>query len=132
MKAFASNTYVFLAVSCSLFIAACGLSEPRSIGVHTAADMLLQRTALMVDVRERDEWNHGNIEGAIHIPLGQIEARLSELEAYRGTALIVQCRSGRRSKEGYRILESAGFTDLYNLDGGINAWIESGFALKKL
>lgn len=131
MNTFTLHKYP-LVIFLALLITACEPSEPRSIGTYMSADMLNQRVAVMVDVRERDEWNHGHIEGAIHIPLGQIKARLSELEVYRGTALIVQCRSGRRSKEGYRILESAGFTNLYNLDGGINAWIESGFALKKL
>jgi rhodanese-related sulfurtransferase len=116
----------------SFLTAACGSSEPRAISANTAAEMLLQQVAVIVDVREQNEWNEAHIQGAIHIPLGQLKARASELNAYKNSPLIVQCRSGRRSKEGYQILESGGFTNLYNLDGGINAWTASGMVTQKI
>jgi len=116
----------------SFLSVACSPSEPRSITVNSATELMLEQQAVMVDVREQDEWNEAHIHGAIHIPLGQLKARSSELNAYKNSPLIVQCRSGRRSKEGYQILESAGFTNLYNLDGGINAWTASGMVTQKI
>jgi rhodanese-related sulfurtransferase len=69
-------------------------------------------------VREKNEWQQERIPGVIHIPLSQLNGRLAELEAYKDTLIIVQCRSGRRSKQALTALKSAGFTELYNLEGG--------------
>ncbi|WP_019635214.1 rhodanese-like domain-containing protein [Paenibacillus fonticola] len=73
----------------------------------------------MLDVREPEEWAAGHIEGAKHIPLGQILERLRELDA--DEELIVICRSGNRSGLACELLEEKGF-NVVNMTGGLLAW----------
>ena len=92
------------------------------ISPQQASMMQAEQKAIIVDVRETDEWNAGHIAGAIHIPLGEIQNRVTELTQYQSRPIITQCRSGVRSAKAADLLKMAGFTKVYNLDGGINAW----------
>jgi adenylyltransferase/sulfurtransferase len=77
---------------------------------------------VLLDVREADEVKTASIEGALWIPLGELEARLAELEAYRGRPIIVHCHLGGRSLKAVRLLLEHGFETSENFDGGIEAW----------
>ena len=85
--------------------------------------------ALILDVREPDEWRTGHAPGAKHVPLGQLPARLSELP--RDRDIIAMCRSGMRSSRATSVLRGAGFTQVFNLSGGISAWEASGLPTKR-
>lgn len=76
--------------------------------------------ALMVDVREPDEWAAGHAPGALHIPLGEVPERLDELPE-TDEPLPVVCRSGGRSLRAVQWLVQQGF-DVVNVDGGMRAW----------
>ncbi|MEX2047182.1 MAG: rhodanese-like domain-containing protein [Chloroflexota bacterium] len=73
----------------------------------------------LLDVREDDEWNAGHIEGAQHIPLGELARRLGELPRER--TIVAVCRSGSRSEAVVRGLRGLGY-EAENLEGGVNAW----------
>lgn len=75
--------------------------------------------AVLLDVREPTEWQEGHIPGAVHIPLGQLRARLSELP--REKEIVVYCRSGQRSYYACRILNQRGFR-ARNLSGAYLTW----------
>lgn len=75
--------------------------------------------ALILDVREPDEFAAGTLEGAINIPLGDLTARLTALPRDRTIACL--CRSGNRSGSAQQILEHNGFVAV-NLTGGMLAW----------
>ena len=105
--------------------------EVVAITPQDAASMYNENKAVIVDVRENNEWQAGHIAGAIHIPLGQIEARKMELEAYKNSALIMQCRSGVRSATAATILKKAGFANVYNMEGGINAWQKADLKIEQ-
>ena len=92
-----------------------------------AAEQLFNKhQAVILDVREDSEWQTQHIPGAIHIPLGQLSGRLEELKQYKDSPVIAQCRSGRRSAQASDVLKSAGFSKVYNLDGGLIAWDKAG------
>ena len=74
----------------------------------------------LVDVRESWEYDIAQITGSRLIPLGELEERLRELP--REGILVIQCHSGVRSEQGARLLQQAGFANVYNLEGGIEAW----------
>lgn len=76
---------------------------------------------LLVDVREDVEYLVSNLDGQ-HIPLGQLETRLDEIEADKDAQIVMMCRSGGRSGRAVGIMEGNGFTNVYNLQGGITAW----------
>jgi rhodanese-related sulfurtransferase len=73
----------------------------------------------LIDVREEMEFEHCNIGGQL-IPMGTIMDHLDEIATDK--KVILHCKSGRRSATVVQILESKGFTNLYNLQGGILAW----------
>lgn len=77
-------------------------------------------TLTLLDVREPDEYEIARIAGSLLIPLGELEARMAELP--RTGMLVCQCHSGGRSAHAARLLQEAGFKNVYNLAGGIDAW----------
>ena len=79
-------------------------------------------TPLVIDVREAHELEISRVDFARHIPMGEVPARLVELDP--DTPVIVMCRSGGRSLQIARFLESRGFRSVSNLTGGILAWGE--------
>ncbi|GAA1172866.1 rhodanese-like domain-containing protein [Ornithinimicrobium humiphilum] len=76
--------------------------------------------ALVVDVREPDEWAAGHAPGAVHIPMGDIPSRLEDLPDSDDPLPII-CRSGGRSGRVVQWLVTQGF-DVVNVDGGMRAW----------
>lgn len=117
---------VFLSLSSFFVQASDDVITPKAASVLSA-----EKKAVIVDVREEDEWNAGHIAGAIHIPLNQINARLPELASYKDGTIITQCRSGKRSLKALELLKTAGYPHVYSLDGGIQAWSEQGLAIQK-
>jgi rhodanese-related sulfurtransferase len=79
----------------------------------------------VLDVREPAEWAHGHIEGALHIPLGELVARLDEVPAAQ---TLVVCRVGGRSAQATGYLLQQG-RDAVNLDGGMLEWEAAGRAM---
>jgi len=83
-------------------------------------DVLEQReTAQLIDVREASELNEGYIEGSIHIPMGELQQRLSEIDKDR--PVIAVCHLGQRSERTAKFLRSHGY-DADTLEGGMKAW----------
>lgn len=83
-----------------------------------------QKQTTLIDVRTDAEVAQGMIEGALHIPLHLLPARAHELPA--GDALVFYCRSGGRSAQACLFLASSGNGSVYNLQGGITAWVQAG------
>jgi len=75
---------------------------------------------LLLDVRDINEFEYARIEGSRLIPLSLIPVKVNELDAEQKTVLI--CHHGMRSMQAAVYLENCGFTHLYNLQDGINAW----------
>jgi rhodanese-related sulfurtransferase len=98
------------------------MSQNSSIPVSHVAD-----DAVILDVREPDEWAAGHAPGAIHIPLGELPSRLAELSAAsaEGSPVAVTCRGGGRSSRAVAWLTQQGY-DVANLDGGMKAWQSAG------
>jgi rhodanese-related sulfurtransferase len=82
------------------------------------------KSAQLVDVREPREWADGHIPGAIHIPLGDIVRRSTELA--KDQSVIAICRSGHRSLAATDALRDLGFADVASMHGGMIAWVQAG------
>lgn len=76
---------------------------------------------LLLDVREDVEYMVSNLDG-LHIPLGQLQNRLAELEDHKEKEMIVMCRSGNRSSRAVSFLQQQGYENVANLKGGMKAW----------
>ena len=80
---------------------------------------------LVVDVRTPAEYGQVHLQGAVNIPLSDLPLRISSLDP--NGPILLYCRTGHRSAQASTILVKAGFTQVYNMDGGITAWINSGY-----
>lgn len=84
--------------------------------------------ATVLDVREPGEFREGHLPGAVNIPMGQLTARLGDLD--REQPVYVVCASGNRSSAMTEVLTAAGF-DAINVAGGTDAWTRSGRPVEK-
>ena len=96
------------------------MSEIPTTTVSDVAD-----DAVVIDVREPNEWAAGHAPGAVHIPLGDLPMRLDDLPDTDSGPVAVVCRSGGRSGQAVAWLAQQGF-DVVNLEGGMKAWQAAG------
>lgn len=75
---------------------------------------------MLLDVRERWEWETARIAGAQHIPMREVPSRVEELE--RDREVVAICHHGGRSLQVAMFLEKNGFARVHNLQGGVDAW----------
>lgn len=103
----------------------------KQLDVNAAVQVINQDETFVLDVREDKEVAEGRIAGARHISLGNLNSRMGELNKYKDKPLLVYCRSGNRSSHACAQLSKAGFSDVYNLAGGIVAWESANLPLSK-
>ncbi|HSH30388.1 MAG TPA: rhodanese-like domain-containing protein [Thiohalobacter sp.] len=102
------------------------------VGPNQAIQILNRDGALLLDVREDKELAEaGRIPNARHIPLAQLNQRLSELKTGKDKPVVAYCRSGSRSNKAATQLRKAGFEQVYNLAGGILAWENANLPLSR-
>jgi rhodanese-related sulfurtransferase len=113
-----------------------GMQQLQATGVSGVDAKLAQSMnkegALLLDVRELDEYKAVHAPNAQLIPLGELSSRLKEIEAYKDKPIVVMCRSGRRSAKAVSLLQEAGYTKVNNVNGGIQAWEKEGLDTIKL
>jgi len=98
----------------------------KTISVSDASTMMQSSPNLMVvDVRTPQEYAQGHLKGAINIPLSDLPLRIGGLDPNK--PILVYCQTGYRSAQASAILAKAGFTQVYNMDGGLTAWVNSGY-----
>jgi sulfur-carrier protein adenylyltransferase/sulfurtransferase len=104
----------------------CGAGEDGTVPAISVQElkrkMDARETFQLIDVREPFEYEIARIDGAKLIPLGEINERTDELQHEQ--PIIVHCHSGRRSAQALRLLKQRSFHNVYNLEGGIDAWSE--------
>jgi rhodanese-related sulfurtransferase len=115
----------FLTASVLLAASMLASAVPSAVDVKQGAKLQSQG-ALLIDVREPDEYAQGHPPGSTLIPLGQLEKRLAELSGSKDKPIALFCRSGNRSSQAQKILERAGFTAAVNVEGGLVAWQKAG------
>ena len=106
---------VSLLVLC-LMLCACS-KKFETIATNRALE-LINDGAVVIDVRTEEEYNGGHVKGAINIPLDVIDT----IDYEKDVTIIVYCASGVRSLEAVNKLSNMGYTNLYNLDGGMLNW----------
>lgn len=97
-----------------------------------AAQSMTQQGALLLDVREPEEFSAVHVQDAKLIPLGELEARLPEIATYKERPIVVMCRSGHRSARAVSLLKEAGYSQVSNIKGGITAWEKDGLQVIRL
>ncbi|CAN5188966.1 molybdopterin-synthase adenylyltransferase MoeB [soil metagenome] len=83
----------------------------------------------VIDVREQHEWDESHLEGAIHIPQGEVAERIDEVAPDRSEHLLVHCRTDNRSAKVVDLLGELGYENAVAVEGGIVAWEQEGLPL---
>jgi rhodanese-related sulfurtransferase len=98
----------------------------------TEAVVLMNRSKpLILDVRDAAEFAAGHIQGAKHIPVAELLARMKEIEKFKDKPVLVHCQKGMRAKGACSILKAQQFSQLHNLQGGLDAWVEAKMPIVK-
>lgn len=112
-----------------------GVSSPMPAATGYPKEISPQRAqtemangAMLLDVREVDEYNQSHIAGSLLVPLSDLSTRLQELPQDR--MIIVVCRTGARSAQGRDFLLASGFSNVTSLSGGIQAWMAAGYPVE--
>jgi rhodanese-related sulfurtransferase len=101
------------------------------INAFELTKLLNHEDALVVDVRQEQEFIQGHILNSINIPLGNLSDKMNRLEKYREKPIIAVCLSGQRSAQACGKLKKQGFEKVYNLSGGIMAWQSANLPLTR-
>lgn len=106
-----------------ILLTACSSTTYQTIDSNKAME-LINDGAVIIDVREENEFSESHISGAINVPLGIIYS----IDYEKDTSIIVYCATGVRSSSAAKVLYEQGYTNVYNLDGGLINW---GFELEE-
>ena len=93
--------------------------------------LIQRRKTTILDVRDTAEFANGHLRESRHIPLGELSARIGELDKSKDKTVVVVCQRGQRADRAVRQLAAAGFTDVTSLDGGLAAWQAAGLPVAK-
>lgn len=118
MAVFSGGMFVYQSVR--------GGSASQNVSPMQATLMINREDALIIDVRDPAEFNQGHIPNARHIPLKELMSRQEELRSQPERPIIINCHSGGRSIDACMQLRKAGFTKVFNLEGGLAAWQQAG------
>jgi rhodanese-related sulfurtransferase len=113
-----------------LLLAGCSSSSSAvDLSVSEFSSKVAEAGIITLDVRTPGEFNEGHIEGALLVDFqsGNFENEIASLDKSKTYA--VYCRSGSRSGQAVKIMSDAGFTNIYNLDGGVIDWASAGLPL---
>jgi rhodanese-related sulfurtransferase len=103
----------------------------KTVSPTEAVVLMNDENTVVIDVREASEFAEGHIEGARHIPLAKLEERAFELQDHKQKPVIVTCQSGTRSGAASRKLAALGFTNVYEMKGGLLAWEDQKLPVTK-
>ena len=101
------------------------------LSVTEAVMLMSRKSALVLDVREPDEFAQGHLQGARNVPLSQLESRIKELEKFRDKPVLVVCQRGSRASKAAKLLKAQNFSALNVLKGGMQAWLDANMPTGK-
>jgi len=135
MEFAAENLWLFVALGIILLMLLYSYFGDKLSGFQTIspdeATRLYNDGAKLIDVRSETEYKTGFIGEAENLPISSFESKISKLEPHKEKPIIVYCQSGARSAKAAGILAKHGFTQVYNLRGGILSWTAAGLPTNK-
>ena len=121
---------VFALIASVLLLAGCSSSTGAiDLGVSEFSTKVAEAGVITLDVRTPIEFGEGHIEGArlIDFQSGNFENEIAALD--KNATYAVYCRSGNRSGQAVKTMQDAGFTNVFNMNGGVIEWANAGFPL---
>ena len=108
-----------------------GASGVANISATEAVMLMSRNKPLILDVRDATEFAAGHIQGAKNIPVAELAGRIKEIEKFKDKPVLVHCQKGMRAKGACSILRAQQFSQLHNLQGGLDTWVEAKMPLVK-
>jgi rhodanese-related sulfurtransferase len=96
-----------------------------------AVRLINHRDALVLDVRVAAERGSGHIPQARHLPFNELKQRIAELEQFKNRPMVVSCQWGAQAAVACTALMKNGFSEVFVLRGGVNAWREANLPMEK-
>ncbi|MDD9888748.1 MAG: rhodanese-like domain-containing protein [Gammaproteobacteria bacterium] len=93
-----------------------------SVGPQQAVMLINRQDAVVVDVRDKKEFDTGHIVDSINIPLAKLKQRITELKKHKEKPVVVVCKLGQQSGDAAKTLQEAGHDEVYRLSGGLTEW----------
>lgn len=90
-----------------------------------ATRMMNNEDALVLDVRETADFGKGHIKSAKNMPFSSLKAKLKDITKYKNAAVLAYCNTGAVSNKACKVLRNEGFTNVHDIAGGINSWLEA-------
>ncbi len=106
-------------------------SRGKEVGTAGAVHLINRRDAVIIDVREPNEFKAGRIPNARNVTLAKIEEGAKGLEKFKSKPVLLVCQTGARSGQALRTLQKQGFTEVVALAGGMNAWQQAQMPVEK-
>lgn len=133
---FLQNNLLWVATACVsggllLWPLLRGQTSGPSVSPTEATLMINREDAIVLDVREPNEYAEGHIPNSRLVPVGQVAKRLGEFDKYKDKPIIINCRTGNRSGSACSVLRKNGFAKVFNLRGGIGAWEQAGLPVTR-
>lgn len=94
----------------------------RSVSAQQLVDLVNRENALVLDVRDRKEYEAGHIVHAVNIPFSSLNGRLDELKKHKERAIVIACKMGQHSGTAGTLLRKNGFQNVVRLTGGLAEW----------
>ena len=121
---------MFITLTLVFALSGCITQQPEKAqyadtSVQQAKEMIDKGDVFILDVRTQEEYNAGHIRNSTLIPVQDLGKRLNEVP--RDREILVYCRTGGRSTAASEILVNNGFTQIYNMKGGITEWTKAGY-----
>ena len=131
---FVVNHYILVSIFVALLLALFILESRRGgkkVSAQEAVNLINRDEAVVVDIRDRKEFNEGRITGSIHIPLNAIKERAGELKKHQDKTVIVVDKMGQHAAMAVKQLNAEGYNNVVRLNGGIGDWKASNLPLVK-
>jgi rhodanese-related sulfurtransferase len=101
------------------------------IGTLEATRLMNQGLSLVLDIRDEKDFAAGHLPRARHVPLKELGGRVGEFTKFKEKPVIVTDRGGPRAGAACRVLRAAGFTNVFQLKGGVPAWQQASLPVEK-
>lgn len=93
-----------------------------AVSAQQAVMQINRADALVLDIRDKKDFDAGHIVDAVHIPLNKLASRVAELEKHKQAPIVIACKLGQHSIDAVKVLKGAGFDKVMRLSGGMTEW----------
>lgn len=135
LKFLIDNWYLVLVAAASggmlLWPVVASSVQAGNLSANGAVQLINRERAIVLDVREKDEFTAGHIGGAKNLPVGDVEARLADTVKNKGVPLILVCATGARANRALAMAKKLGYEQAQVLAGGLKSWKEANLPMEK-